>query len=138
MWYFFCVSRAVLYFFFFFQAEDGIRDKLVTGVQTCALPISRIERGAVSKAPGGCDQALEYLWDTRPLRRRWARHHLSSRKPTTADSRRRRVGGDAVLTILPGTYRIGAVLPDHPRDHCGTTQCAPSSAFRPSARARAE
>src|SRR5205823_11983973 len=29
----------VLMFFFFFQAEDGIRDKLVTGVQTCALPI---------------------------------------------------------------------------------------------------
>src|SRR5438552_9887181 len=28
-------------FFFFFQAEDGIRDDLVTGVQTCALPISR-------------------------------------------------------------------------------------------------
>src|SRR5258708_17325765 len=27
-------------FFFFFQAEDGIRDDLVTGVQTCALPIS--------------------------------------------------------------------------------------------------
>src|SRR6476660_10052663 len=26
---------------FFFQAEDGIRDDLVTGVQTCALPISR-------------------------------------------------------------------------------------------------
>src|SRR2546423_3869484 len=28
--------------FFFFQAEDGIRYKLVTGVQTCALPIFRI------------------------------------------------------------------------------------------------
>src|SRR5256885_10346190 len=27
------------YFFFFFQAEDGIRDYKVTGVQTCALPI---------------------------------------------------------------------------------------------------
>src|SRR5258708_14514860 len=27
------------FFFFFFQAEDGIRDDLVTGVQTCALPI---------------------------------------------------------------------------------------------------
>src|SRR5438270_6131714 len=27
-------------FFFFFQAEDGIRDLTVTGVQTCALPIS--------------------------------------------------------------------------------------------------
>src|SRR3989441_13180568 len=30
----------IMIFFFFFQAEDGIRDKLVTGVQTCALPIS--------------------------------------------------------------------------------------------------
>src|SRR5438552_8218004 len=28
------------FLFFFFQAEDGIRDDLVTGVQTCALPIS--------------------------------------------------------------------------------------------------
>src|SRR5215216_7363019 len=32
-------------FFFFFQAEDGIRDDLVTGVQTCALPISWRNRG---------------------------------------------------------------------------------------------
>src|SRR5207249_5971299 len=30
-----CIS----YSFFFFQAEDGIRDRNVTGVQTCALPI---------------------------------------------------------------------------------------------------
>src|SRR2546429_7079048 len=29
----------MLYIFFFFQAEDGIRDVAVTGVQTCALPI---------------------------------------------------------------------------------------------------
>src|SRR5206468_8549773 len=29
-----------VFFFFFFQAEDGIRDLIVTGVQTCALPIS--------------------------------------------------------------------------------------------------
>src|SRR2546430_4324543 len=29
----------VVFFFFFFQAEDGIRDLTVTGVQTCALPI---------------------------------------------------------------------------------------------------
>ena len=28
------------FFVFFFQAEDGIRDHCVTGVQTCALPIS--------------------------------------------------------------------------------------------------
>src|SRR2546427_9088331 len=31
----------ILVFFFFFQAEDGIRDLTVTGVQTCALPIYR-------------------------------------------------------------------------------------------------
>src|SRR5438094_7333378 len=30
-----------VFFFFFFQAEDGIRDRTVTGVQTCALPIVR-------------------------------------------------------------------------------------------------
>src|SRR5256886_7356865 len=33
-----CRSESFLYFFFF-QAEDGIRDLTVTGVQTCALPI---------------------------------------------------------------------------------------------------
>src|SRR5258708_9687164 len=45
--------------FFFFQAEDGIRDDLVTGVQTCALPISRFRRG---RGPCG------------PLFRDWAAH----------------------------------------------------------------
>src|SRR3989441_8736368 len=39
-------------FFFFFQAEDGIRDKLVTGVQTCALPIygEAVALGIVAEA----------------------------------------------------------------------------------------
>src|SRR5438309_3477922 len=32
--------RYLEYLYFFFQAEDGIRDGTVTGVQTCALPIS--------------------------------------------------------------------------------------------------
>src|SRR5215216_7391004 len=32
-------AAGLLICFFFFQAEDGIRDDLVTGVQTCALPI---------------------------------------------------------------------------------------------------
>src|SRR5204863_1291711 len=36
----FLVLLFVYFFFFFFQAEDGIRDLYVTGVQTCALPIS--------------------------------------------------------------------------------------------------
>src|SRR5438552_9301157 len=39
--------------FFFFQAEDGIRDDLVTGVQTCALPISpvRPDRDLTGETP---------------------------------------------------------------------------------------
>src|SRR2546427_1386975 len=35
----FPVAMCATFFFFFFQAEDGIRDLTVTGVQTCALPI---------------------------------------------------------------------------------------------------
>src|SRR6266702_4949772 len=39
-------------FFFFFQAEDGIRDGHVTGVQTCALPIC-----------GGRSRGTNLLWE---------------------------------------------------------------------------
>src|SRR5437762_7615205 len=39
-------------FFFFFQAEDGIRDTSVTGVQTCALPISPTGPRRAARAPG--------------------------------------------------------------------------------------
>src|SRR2546422_6402341 len=38
---------------FFFQAEDGIRDVAVTGVQTCALPISESRDG-----PGECPRGI--------------------------------------------------------------------------------
>src|SRR5205823_8170052 len=54
-----CCSCGCFCFFFFFQAEDGIRDKLVTGVQTCALPISLggdRERGSGSLEPGGAQR----------------------------------------------------------------------------------
>src|SRR3989475_8772367 len=36
----FSIIITIFFFFFFFQAEDGIRFLTVTGVQTCALPIS--------------------------------------------------------------------------------------------------
>src|SRR5258708_15999112 len=56
--------NGVFNWFFFFQAEDGIRDDLVTGVQTCALPISegfvraRIERlGDLGRLWDGTDHA---------------------------------------------------------------------------------
>src|SRR2546425_1601593 len=46
-------------FFFFFQAEDGIRDKLVTGVQTCALPIYRADAQPVGGERIGRHEMLE-------------------------------------------------------------------------------
>src|SRR5207249_8654721 len=39
---------------FFFQAEDGIRDRNVTGVQTCALPILKVETTEPSLVGWGC------------------------------------------------------------------------------------
>src|SRR5207248_5154352 len=56
------------YIFLFFQAEDGIRDRTVTGVQTCALPISTGEAGIVRGYRGG------YL----PNRRRAVERELRS------------------------------------------------------------
>src|SRR5216683_6843140 len=43
--------RICLIFFFFFQAEDGIRDLIVTGVQTCALPICIFRRQTRTNIP---------------------------------------------------------------------------------------
>src|SRR3712207_8184655 len=54
------LSTDIVYFFFF-QAEDGIRDIGVTGVQTCALPISRAE---TAQTP---EQLAEYIRLTQEL-----------------------------------------------------------------------
>src|SRR2546427_1558297 len=50
-----------LFYFFFFQAEDGIRDLTVTGVQTCALPISGFGAGFLALNARGTDRALVLL-----------------------------------------------------------------------------
>src|SRR6476620_11005113 len=66
------VGRASTTVFFFFQAEDGIRDIGVTGVQTCALPIS-------SSWPWR--RAPEASWSacsTRPARHRTGRCWMRS------------------------------------------------------------
>src|SRR5260221_12154224 len=44
---------------YFFQAEDGIRDHCVTGVQTCALPIFVAEQLRDKCSNGQCDQQPE-------------------------------------------------------------------------------
>src|SRR5256885_8676589 len=74
----------MLVFFFFFQAEDGIRDYKVTGVQTCALPICprphRLATGMPCRLPlGEISGVLQSAWASsqitriaRPRRRQWA------------------------------------------------------------------
>src|SRR5256885_4788614 len=81
---------------FFFQAEDGIRDYKVTGVQTCALPISAEvahhevveERQAVQREADDREQRQER--GRRHLRLRGAPAHRLPR--VTSRSEERRVG----------------------------------------------
>src|SRR3990167_9636716 len=50
-----------MFFFFFFQAEDGIRDLTVTGVQTCALPISMNPEELLALA----EKSSSFAWQQR-------------------------------------------------------------------------
>src|SRR2546427_8706258 len=60
-----CVSAHFsCFFFFFFQAEDGIRDLTVTGVQTCALPIYGVHEDELALQP-----QLELLLDVEQMLR---------------------------------------------------------------------
>src|SRR5205823_10390618 len=74
------------FFFFFFQAEDGIRDKLVTGVQTCALPISR--RGGLRTAGHAGERRDRRRGRGASLGRR--RRHAEHGLPHDLDRSRRR------------------------------------------------
>src|SRR2546430_3255183 len=64
----------ILMLFFFFQAEDGIRDLTVTGVQTCALPIlSRVQPPSCYFGPERTVKIRAFS-RPRPLRRPFHRH----------------------------------------------------------------
>src|SRR2546426_9002934 len=82
-----CYSVTLLYlfFFFFFQAEDGIRDYKVTGVQTCALPISSCQKLTSCSA----EQIASEQARSESLARL---KRCSSRRPTGLRSEERRVG----------------------------------------------
>src|SRR5256885_10347027 len=68
---------------FFFQAEDGIRDYKVTGVQTCALPISEIEADIVAHetgiSPATARSLVSLARSTRELRHRGLDEGASTR-----------------------------------------------------------
>src|SRR3712207_9546717 len=83
--------------FFFFQAEDGIRDIGVTGVQTCALPIYVVDLGPRAGSAGGeigFEGTVEGLCGSGTL----AGRHLGDRTAlkgsvrTSSRSEERRVG----------------------------------------------
>src|SRR5258708_12245190 len=73
---------------FFFQAEDGIRDDLVTGVQTCALPISN--RPSDARLTAG----WKYKGSSKPKSARMRSYRRLPRSPAIPQSRseERRVG----------------------------------------------
>src|SRR5687768_17838179 len=50
-------------YFFFFQAEDGIRDVAVTGVQTCALPISESQERMLLVVKRGREREVEEIFE---------------------------------------------------------------------------
>src|SRR5437773_3710612 len=52
--------------FFFFQAEDGIRDRDVTGVQTCALPISNSGGATGDLGVAACGHSDVYGFEVDP------------------------------------------------------------------------
>src|SRR5438094_9934340 len=76
----------LVFYFFFFQAEDGIRDRTVTGVQTCALPIWCRARTRPSTccwcgratSLSTCRTALS-TWES-PARTSWPRRRSEERR----------------------------------------------------------
>src|SRR5687767_15723845 len=84
----------MMMFFFFFQAEDGIRDKLVTGVQTCALPISLRRSGAregdhvfVTGRLGGPARAIQ-AFSAGQAPAAWDRERFAHPLPRRSEERR--------------------------------------------------
>src|SRR2546427_5906679 len=84
--------------FFFFQAEDGIRDLTVTGVQTCALPIYGRDRetcveAGVDEPVDAAERALPEAFDCRPADEQVAGgRRRAGAEPNHRRSEERRVG----------------------------------------------
>src|SRR3712207_1500343 len=92
-------------FFFFFQAEDGIRDIGVTGVQTCALPISWNDPIAIA---GGQLGACLVTGNTVVLKPSEKTPLSTVRLVELLDM------PDGVLELLLGDERAGRPLAGHP------------------------
>src|SRR2546426_8778909 len=113
-----------IFVFFFFQAEDGIRDYKVTGVQTCALPISH---GAPAGAGDGIVRRLVHGRGAGRRRARrgrpappWsARHHRGDRSRLVAalPERAPPAGGGCRLTLALAPPPLTAIRRPRPADY---------------------
>src|SRR5690349_25124510 len=88
--------------FFFFQAEDGIRDLYVTGVQTCALPICCGTFGSVTLSCGppegkAAKRFADYLW------RAEGRARLARRVETKSGGKAKKQARPALRARLAAT-----------------------------------
>src|SRR2546430_9489055 len=114
------IRLSLCWLFFFFQAEDGIRDLTVTGVQTCALPISTgggshagRPDAARPRSPEGCrPRAGPYPPHTHAARRaaqdagdaarpRWATTDRGASQGGQVTMSGRWVPGGLILLVLP-------------------------------------
>src|SRR5258708_21047378 len=90
----------MFFIIFFFQAEDGIRDDLVTGVQTCALPISELPAGS---------SVTNFLAGLPPARRRGINQgSVTGQRPAHfigADPARHFAEGNFMDHAVPGQRR---------------------------------
>src|SRR5438132_7572191 len=94
-----------LIFFFFFQAEDGILDHCVTGVQTCALPIFDLAREVQPRARSrGCTSRAR---STAPPATRKPRLRGSSREIGRASCRERGEIADGGVATVYKTHMTG-------------------------------
>src|SRR5256884_2627372 len=101
MLFFLCHHSYLLLFFFFFQAEDGIRDVAVTGVQTCALPISTIAGSPLHTPITPLHYALTSATPSAPTKSRSAASRSSAASTRNARLRRRTVLPFSSLSLLP-------------------------------------
>src|SRR2546427_12917808 len=99
------LSYLCFLFFFFFQAEDGIRDLTVTGVQTCALPISTdfSDRvlAALAETPTVCEHVhLPAQSGSSRVLKRMLRRYDRARYLAVVAALRRAVPGIALTTDI--------------------------------------
>src|SRR3712207_2645709 len=127
-----CLLYCYCCFFFFFQAEDGIRDIGVTGVQTCALPIFR-------QAVLEDDHAGHHvgLLDVRDVDALDAQRRVGELERLLQLRQRQRAGGEVAgpLDPVPGEGLLGVALHRlqqgtlvaplrHPQAHAAATELA--------------